>query len=32
MKINELREAINQKKTRSVWDKGVREYALELLD
>jgi hypothetical protein len=32
MKINELREAINQKKTRSAWRKGVREYALELVE
>lgn len=32
MKISEIREAINRKKTRSAWDKGVREYALELLD
>ena len=30
--INELREAINQKKARSAWDKGVREYALELVE
>jgi hypothetical protein len=32
MKISKIREAINQKKTRSAWDNGVREYALELLD
>lgn len=32
MKISEIKEVINQKKTRSAWDKGVREYALELLD
>ncbi len=31
MKISEIREAINQKKTRSAWDKGVKEYALELV-
>ena len=32
MKISKIREAINQKKTRSAWDKGVREYALELVE
>lgn len=32
MKISEIRDAINQKKTRSAWDKGVKEYALELLE
>jgi hypothetical protein len=32
MKISEIKEAINQKKTRSAWGRGVREYALELLD
>lgn len=32
MKISEIREAINQKKTRSAWDKGVKEYALELVE
>lgn len=32
MKISEIREAINQKKTRSAWGKGVREYALELVE
>lgn len=30
--INKLREAINLEQPRSAWDKGVKEYALELLE
>ena len=30
--INELKEAINQESPRSAWGKGVKLYALELLD
>jgi hypothetical protein len=30
--ITELKEAIENKKARSAWDKGVKEYALELLE
>ena len=30
--INELREAINLESPRSAWDKGVKEYALELVE
>ena len=30
--INKLREAINLESPRSAWDKGVREYALELVE
>jgi hypothetical protein len=30
--IKELQQAIEQKKTRSAWDNGVKEYALELLE
>jgi hypothetical protein len=32
MKISEIKEAINQKKTRSAWGRGVKEYALELVE
>ena len=30
--ISEIRQEIENKKTRSAWDKGVKEYALELLE
>lgn len=30
--ISEIRQAINQESPRSAWDKGVREYALELVE
>ena len=30
--IMEIRQEIENKKTRSAWDKGVKEYALELLE
>lgn len=30
--IAEIRQEIESKKTRSAWDKGVKEYALELLE
>ena len=30
--IMEIRQGIENKKTRSAWDKGVKEYALELLE
>jgi hypothetical protein len=30
--IKEIKQAIEQKKTRSAWDNGVKEYALELLE
>lgn len=30
--ISEIRQEIESKKTRSAWDKGVKEYALELLE
>ena len=30
--INELRDAINLESPRSAWDKGVKEYALELVE
>ena len=30
--IAEIRQEIENKKTRSAWDKGVKEYALELLE
>jgi hypothetical protein len=30
--INELREAIENKKARSYWDEGVKSYALELIE
>ena len=30
--INKLREAINQESPRSAWGKGVKEYALELVE
>ena len=32
MKVNEIREAIKKETARSAWDKGVKVYALELLD
>ena len=32
MTINDIRTAIETRKTRSAWDKGVTLYALELLD
>ena len=30
--IAEIRQEIESKKTRSAWDRGVKEYALELLE
>ena len=30
--ISEIRQEIENKKTRSAWDRGVKEYALELLE
>jgi hypothetical protein len=30
--IKEIRKALKSLKVRSVWDKGVKEYALELLE
>jgi hypothetical protein len=30
--IAEIRQEIENKKTRSAWDRGVKEYALELLE
>jgi hypothetical protein len=30
--VNEIREAIEAKNTRSAWSRGVKEYAMELLD
>ena len=30
--IEKARELINNSKSRSAWDRGVKEYALELLD
>lgn len=30
--ITEIRQEIESKKTRSAWDRGVKEYALELLE
>lgn len=30
--VNEIREAIEAKNARSAWSRGVKEYALELLD
>lgn len=30
--IKELRDAIENEKVRSAWDKGVKEYALELIE
>ena len=30
--INQLREAINQAPARSAWSRGVKEYALELIE
>ena len=32
MTIKELREKINAKKCRSAWDRGVKTYALDLID
>lgn len=32
MKIKELREQIASKKCRSAWGRGVKEYALDLVD
>jgi hypothetical protein len=32
MKISKIKEVINQKKARSAWDRGVKEYALELVE
>lgn len=32
MTINNIRDAINNRTTRSAWDKGVKLYALELMD
>lgn len=32
MTINNIRDAINNRTTRSAWDKGVKLYALELID
>lgn len=32
MTINNIRDAINKHSTRSAWDKGVKLYALELID
>lgn len=32
MKVDEILEKVEQTKTRSAWDRGVKEYALELLD
>lgn len=32
MKLENIREAIENKSCRSAWARGVREYALELLD
>lgn len=30
--VNEIREAIEAKSARSAWSRGVKEYAMELLD
>lgn len=30
--VNEIREAIEAKSARSAWSRGVKEYAIELLD
>jgi hypothetical protein len=32
MLIKELRNAIENEKARSAWDKGVKEYAIELIE
>lgn len=32
MTVNNIREAINNHSARSAWDKGVKLYALELID
>ena len=30
--INEIREAIEQEKARSAWDKAVKDYAIEIIE
>lgn len=32
MKLTELKKAIGNEKVRSAWSKGVKNYALELID